>query len=74
MKYTDASGRQFTDYNPNCELNRAIQRKHNLKNNHEYRAYLQKHAEELMKDFVGSIENEGSCKFCPVCQAALDKK
>jgi hypothetical protein len=73
MRFIDASGRQFTDYNPNCELNRAIQRKNNITNSHEYRAFLQKNAEELMKNFSKSVDTtEGGCKFCPVCQAAMD--
>jgi len=73
MRFIDASGRQFTDYNPSCELNRAIQRKNNITNSHEYRAFLQKNADQLMQDFAKSVEGEGGCKFCPVCQAAMDK-
>lgn len=70
-KFVSEDGRAFTDYNPNCELNNYIQKKYDIKNSHEYRAFLQANATKLMKDLCTQKED---CKFCPVCKAALEYK
>lgn len=72
-KYTMSDQRMFTDYHSSCDLNRILQEKSNVKNAHEYRYYLQKNAEELMKEFAKSGSNE-ECKLCPVCGKALEYK
>lgn len=70
-KFVMSDARVFTDYNPNCELNNYIQKKYNITNAHEYRAFLQSNANKLMKDLC--VKNE-DCKFCPVCKLSLDYK
>jgi len=65
--------RAFTDYRPSCELNRILQDKFKVQNSHEYRYYLQKNAEQIMKDFSDSAKH-ADCKFCPICSKALEYK
>ena len=55
-KFVMSDARVFTDYNPNCELNNALQKKYNVKNSHEYRAFLQKNAVSGLKKILDVIE------------------
>jgi hypothetical protein len=72
-KYTMQDQRAFTDYRPSCDLNRMLQEKFKVNNSHEYRYYLQKNAEEIMKNFTESSGKE-ECEFCPICKKSLDYK
>lgn len=72
-KYVMSDGRTFTDYNPSCSLNKMIQEKFKLSNSHQYRAFLQQNAEELMKEF-SKQDMEKPCLLCPVCKQALEYK
>jgi len=72
-KFVMSDARVFTDYNPNCELNNALQKKYNVKNSHEYRSFLQKNAETIMVDFSKCSE-QPECKLCPVCKGAIEYK
>ena len=72
-KFVMSDARVFTDYNPNCELNNALQKKYNLKNSHEYRSFLQKNADTIMVDFAKCAE-QPECKLCPVCRGAIEYK
>ena len=49
-KFVMSDGRAFTDYSPACALNEQLQTKFNVKNSHEYRNYLQKNGEAIMKE------------------------
>jgi hypothetical protein len=69
MKYTDSSGRIFTSYLPNCELNKNLEAKYGSKDMHAFRYYLQQNAEQVMKDL--QVE-KADCKFCTVCNSALN--
>lgn len=72
-KYAMSDARMFTDYNPSCELNNHIRKKHNITGLHEYRAFLQNKAEDLMKEFAETI-GEQETKLCPVCKLAVEQK
>lgn len=72
-KYTMSDKRVFTDYHPSCELNKLLQEKYNVKNSHEYRLFLQKNAEKIMKEFSKNT-NQEECKLCPVCGKAVEYK
>ena len=68
-----SDGRAFTDYHANCQLNKMIQEKYELKNSHDYRLYLQHNAEEIMK-VLSKCEVKEDCAVCPVCKMALEYK
>jgi hypothetical protein len=72
-KFIMSDARAFTDYNPSCEVNNAIQKKYNITNSHEYRSFLQKNAEKIMEDNAKCFE-QTECKLCPVCKAAVEHK
>lgn len=72
-KFPMADGREFTDYNPSCQLNEMLRKKYDIKNSHEYRQYLQKNAEQIMKD-LAQCDPKRECLLCPVCSQALEKK
>lgn len=72
-KFVMSDGRVFTDYNPNCELNAQIQKKYNVLNSHQYRAFLQANLDKVKNDIYG-CHQENDCKLCPVCKKALEYK
>lgn len=72
-KYTMSDGRQFTDYNPSCELNKMIQQHFNLKSSNEYRNFLQNNMDKV-REYVNKLkEGPKDCEFCPVCEQAISK-
>lgn len=68
-----SDGRQFTDYQPSCSLNKILQDKFKVKNSHQYRLFLQQNAQELMKEF-SKYDVDSPCRMCPVCKQALEYK
>jgi hypothetical protein len=69
-KYVMNDGREFTDYNASCILNNLIQTKYKITSSHNYREFLQKNSEKVMKDLADCNPKQG-CSICPVCQTAL---
>jgi len=71
-KFVMSDGRSFTSYQPSCQLNADLQEKYKVKNSHEFRYYLQKNAEAIMKDNISNSDK--MCTLCPVCKSALEWK
>ena len=72
-KFTMSDGRQFTDYNPSCELNKMIQEKFQIKDSHQYRQFLQNNTEDV-KQYVNNLKEKVlDCEICPVCNIAISK-
>lgn len=72
-KFVMSDGRAFTDFRPSCSLHRMLQDKYQVEDSHKFRYYLQKNAEQVMKDLAQCNPQE-DCTFCPVCKQALDYK
>jgi len=72
-KYVMSDGRQFTNFQPACEMNKMIQEKYQIKDSHAYRYFLQENAEKVMKDLAHCEPANSECSICPVCKQALDK-
>lgn len=70
-KFAMSDARAFTDYNPNCELNKMIQEKYKITNSHAYRQFLQKNADKII-EANSKIDEDTNCKFCPVCKTAIE--
>ncbi|NBO98922.1 MAG: hypothetical protein EBU90_02170 [Proteobacteria bacterium] len=70
-KFVMSDGRAFTNYAPNCELVRGIQKKYNITSANELRLYMQKNAEAIKKDIFAMEHNVVKC---PVCEEALSYK
>jgi hypothetical protein len=70
-KFVMSDGRAFTNYAPNCEIVRGIQKKYNITSANELRLYMQKNAESIKNDI---FEMEHNVVKCPVCEAALAYK
>lgn len=67
MPYYAMSGaREFTDYRPAQELNAVLMNKYNIKNNHEYRRYMQANGNKVLEDLRKQKSGE-LCTECPVC-------
>ena len=47
VKFVSADGRAFTDYYPNCQMNRDIQEQYGLTNTYDFRQFLQRNADAL---------------------------
>jgi hypothetical protein len=72
MKFAMSDARIFTDYTSACSLNAFLQNKYAPgSNEHEYRYFLQRNAETIMKDLSS---NSKSVAKCPVCKEVVDKK
>lgn len=69
-KFVSSGAREFTNFMPNCSLNKFLQEKYNVNNSHEFRHYLQANAEQIMKD-LADCNPKPDCVFCPVCKKAL---
>ena len=54
-------GRQFTDYRPNCYINSELGQ--NM-GSWQYRQYLTRNAESLIKQNTSKMEENTSCKKC----------
>jgi len=57
-------GRHFTNYNSRCMLNDSISRTGKVMNSYEYRMFLQKNAEEIMKKNVELALSDNMCVPC----------
>ena len=69
-KYVMNDGREFTDYSASCILNNLIQVKYKLNNSHDYKNFLQKNSDQVMKDLADCTSKQ-SCDLCPVCKQSL---
>lgn len=48
--FQSADGRAFTDYRSPCIRNNELKKKYNLKNEHEYRQFIQKNGLKLIQE------------------------
>lgn len=70
-KFVLSDGRVFTDYTPNCVLNKAL-KKENM-TSLEYRKYLQANAEEIMRvNFKKSAQSNNSVCNCSECDGVVN--
>lgn len=67
-----SDGRVFTNYLPNCQVNQDLQRLYKTTGIHEYRHYLQTHAEKVMRDTKTDVASD--CASCPICAKSLEYK
>jgi hypothetical protein len=78
MKFTDSSGRQFTNYQPNCQMYNNLQNQYLPNSNQDdFRIFLQQNTDKLLQDFSESNYSEfnsDSGKNCPVCKTSLNWK
>lgn len=67
-----------TSYIPNCQMHINLQKQYSPKSTQDdFRSYLQKNAEQIIKDQSKLMEEFGadcSKKSCPVCSKVLDYK
>ncbi len=59
-----SDGRHFTNYSSRCVQNNNISKNGNVMNSYEYRMYLQKNAEDLMKKNAEFALNDNMCTPC----------
>uniref|UniRef100_A0A6C0J6Z6 Uncharacterized protein n=1 Tax=viral metagenome TaxID=1070528 RepID=A0A6C0J6Z6_9ZZZZ len=55
-------GRHGTNYSPNADINLELQKKNNINNSNDYRAFLVNNASALMQQNLASFEAAASCK------------
>ena len=69
MKYTMADGRAFTRYVSNSEFEQYVKNKYNIKDDYEYRQFLQKNGATIAAELDKCDENDKLClRHCPVCR------
>lgn len=66
--YKNADSRALTNYRQDCVVEDELKQKYKLKDNFEYKAFLQKNAEKLMQENLTvmhqSMNTICSCKSC----------
>lgn len=69
VKFVSADGRAFTDYRPNCEINRNIRNNMGLMSSFDYRMALQRNALPIISGQrkQAEIVNKLTCN-CPQCK------
>lgn len=65
-----SSGNFVTNWFDNQDFNNAIIKGNNIKTSHQYRAFLQKNASELMKKEAVKLATNYSCDTKDVCGKA----
>lgn len=75
MKYAMADGRMFTNWAPNCDIIKVVQRELDIQDPHLVRQYLQKNAEKIMNQAREKCESQDSMSplACPVCKNFIQK-
>ena len=56
-----ADGRTFTDYRPNCVMNKVLSK--NM-DSFQYRTFLTQQGNELEKQYLQQLENDVKCTSC----------
>ncbi len=65
---SDGSGRFATSYIPQCLLNEKIKQKAGIKDNYNYKLFLQRNAEKLMEeDRKSTVTITTKCCDCDKC-------
>ena len=59
-----SDGRHFTNYNSRCMQNDSLSNTGKVMNSYEYRIYLQKNAEKIMKSNIDLALNNNMCTPC----------
>ncbi len=67
--FPQSDGRVFTNYQANCSANASLMEKYNLKDNHEYRTFMHKNGDKVLKDLKGA--EDAQCSTCPSCGDAV---
>jgi len=65
-----SDARAFTDYATSCTLNKSLQKQFNMKDEHQYRYFLQNNANTLMLEFNKAANK--NCKICPNCEKDME--
>lgn len=66
--YPPEDSRSITDYRSIRDINGALALKYNLKNNHEFKTFMQKNGASVLADLQRG-PGTALCKECPVCSA-----
>jgi hypothetical protein len=62
--------RGITDYRSQADVNDAIKRQYNIKDNNEYRKFIQSNGNAILQAFREQ-KNDEDCMECPVCKATF---
>ena len=67
-----ADGRAFTRYISNSEYENYIKTKYNIKNDFEYRQFLQKNGQKIKEELDKCEDDDKLClRYCPQCKTAI---
>jgi len=71
---SDSSGRFATSYVPNCVLEEKLKKKTGIKDDYEYRMYLQRNGDKIIKKMSKNTKEYSDliCD-CPRCHLISDK-
>lgn len=50
-----SDGRVFTNYLPNCQMNKMMETSNGFSNNNQYKEYVQKNAKQVMEMFTSTV-------------------
>jgi hypothetical protein len=59
-----SDGRNYTDWNPSCEINKQFIKNHNIQTNYQYRQFLINNAKKIKEsNMVSACDNCGVCNY-----------
>lgn len=70
MPYYAPDSREMTNYSPNCQVNEDLKQQFGLKNELEYRLYLQRNGNSVLQ-YTKFANTKDNCQYCPVCEQAV---
>lgn len=70
MYYPIMGARSITDYRSQADINDAIKRQYNIKDNNEYRQYIQSNGNAILQA-LREQKNDEDCMECPVCKTTF---
>lgn len=68
--YPVLGAREFTDYRPQADINNSLMNQYNIKNNNDYRKFIQDNGNSILKALREQVTDE-ECKECPVCKKSV---
>jgi hypothetical protein len=68
--YPIMGARNITDYRSSSDINNAIMQQYNIKDNNEYRKFINSNGNAILQA-LREQKNDEDCMECPVCKAKV---
>jgi hypothetical protein len=62
-----SDGREFTSYQPTCQVVQHLQNTFNILDGHDFRYFLQNNPQKVLEE-LEKCNKDNDCTACPICQ------